>query len=648
MKKIYYISILNITSILFLNGCSINNQNTIYKLENSKQDKLIKNIKIIKSDNKFKTYINKKDQLKFLCYKGDSKTCNYYDYKKHSHNGQVPEEEVFWINEKGYYPNISTNTNNIQCGAGTMLGWLTILPLGSKKTNFTNYNDINSHICNYRFSKVDSTQMSERTVVGMLTFMTPYLTAGNMHTRMFDKSTFVESIHNSNIESFKKQLFDMMSEYEIKGGLDVIYLEQDNIKDNLGNKYKQLLKDNSLKAGIIFLKYGTNKLIDITIFDKYKDKDMISSISYAISDLLNNIAQDNQHKVKYDEILSLIPKEIDLPKLPAVKIVIKDEFEKQTEFEQRIKKEVIKRESEIRQLQRKYSIDVLKRNNYIKNLQKQYITYQDEIVFNKNKLLNELTQNIPLLSKVLFLENISGYDANNFNYDSQNEKIYFNIYSMNQKFYQKVVANIPASSAKKIKQNRTFKIIPNIQFKNNKIELSSFKILETSQNNYFEAKYTNVNYKPKSSKVTVLNVDKVLKEDISIQFKRYKQKEKTVVDIAKKEVWYIDIVKRTNAKVPKWFITPYNTKDIIGYGDGDTIEEAKANARKDLVQMIQVNVNTVSLNIKEINNFKKFHSVKQKIEQSTNIELNSEDYTLYKQEKLDGRWYVGFILTNSI
>ena len=78
------------------------------------------------------------------------------------------------------------------------------------------------------------------------------------------------------------------------------------------------------------------------------------------------------------------------------------------------------------------------------------------------------------------------------------------------------------------------------------------------------------------------------------------------------------------------------------------IEEAKANARKDLVQMIQVNVNTVSLNIKEINNFKKFHSVKQKIEQSTNIELNSKNYTLYKQEKLDGRWYVGFILTNSI
>jgi len=648
MKKIYNISILIIISILFLNGCSLNNKNTIYKLENTKQDKLKNNIKTINNDNKFKAYINKKDQLKFLCYKGDSKTCNYYDDKKHSHYGQVPDEEVFWINEKGYYPNISTNTNDIQCGAGTMIGWLTILPLGSGKTNFTNYNNINPHICNYRFSKVDSSQMGERTVVGMLTFMTPYLTAGNMHTRMFDKNAFVESIHNSNIESFKKQLFDIVSKYEIKGGLDVIYLEQDDIKDNLENKYKQLIKDNSLKAGIIFLQNGTNKLIDITIFDKYKDKEMTSSISLQISDLLNNIAQENQHKVKYDEILSLIPKEIELPKLPEVKIVIKDEFEKQSEFEQRIKKEVRKRESKIRQLQRNYSIAILKRNNYIKKLQNLYIEYLDKMVNNKNKLLNELTQNIPLLSKVLFLENISGYDANNFNYDSENEKIYFNIYSKNQKFYQKVVANISPTSAKKIKQNGTFKIIPNIKFVNNMIELSSFKILETSQNNYFEAKYTNINYKPQSAKVTIVDIDKEFKEDISISFRKYIQKEKTVVDIAKKEVWYIDIVKRFNAKVPKWFITPYNTKNIIGYGDGDTIEEAKANARKDLGQMIQVNVNTVSLNIKEINNFKNFHSLKRKIEQSSNVELNSQNYTLYKQEKLDGRWYVGFILTNSI
>ena len=648
MKKKHSISILNIILILFLTGCSLTNQNSIYKLENTKQNKLKNNIKTINSNNKFKAYINKKDKIKFLCYKGDTKICNYYDNKKHSHYGQVPDEEVFWINEKGYYPNISTNTNDIQCGAGTMLGWLTILPLGSEKTNFTNYNDINPSICNYRFSKVDSTQMSERTVVGMLTFMTPYLTAGNMHTRMFDKNAFVESIHNSNIESFKKQLFDMESKYEIKGGLDVIYLEKDAIKGNLENKYKQLLKDNSLKAGIIFLLNGTNKLIDITIFDKYKDKDMISSISLQISDLLNNISQEDQHKVKYDEIISLIPKEIELPKLPEVKIVIKDEFEKQSEFEQRIKKGVRKRESKIRQLQRNYSLAVLKRNNYIKKLQKLYIEYLDKIVYNKNKLLNELDQNIPLLSKVLFLENLSGYDANNFNYDSENEKIYFNIYSKNKKFYQKVVANIPPNSAKRIKQNRTFKIIPNIKFTNNMIELSSFKILETSQNNYFEAIYTNVNYKPQSAKVTIINVDKELKKNISIHFKKYKQKEKTIVDIAKKEIWYIDIVKRINAKVPKWFITPYKTKDIIGYGDGDTIEEAKANARKDLAQMVHVNINTVSLNIKEINNFKNFHSLKQKIEQSSNIELNSKNYTLYKQEKLDGRWYVGFILTNNI
>ena len=640
-----YSTLLSLTlSTLIFTGCSITHKN-IDKLQTTKQSQLKDNIYIINDETKFKGYMDENNRLKYLCYKGDSKSCNYYDYKKHGHIGQVPKEEIFWINKEGFYPNILANTNDVQCGAGTMLGWLVILPLGEKAT-FTNYNNITPHVCNYRYTKVDSKQIGFRAAVGLLTFMTPFLTAGNMHTRMFDEKSFIDSIHISNIDSFRDQLFKLRSKYDLTGGIDVVYIDKDSVENDLKDKYEELLDSKSLKSGVIFLQKDTNRLLGVTIFDKYKKKDLLSSISMQITDLLNSVSKNKQYSVNYDEVISLIPKEIELPKIPKIEKLVKDEFEKQSKFENRVKVAITNRENKIKKLQKDYSNEVQKRNNYIKKLQKEYKYYLNDLQTNKKEFLKELTSNIPLLSKVLFLENVSGYDANNFKYDAQLEKLYFNIYSKKREFTQQVVAKIPPKSAKIIKENKTFKIIPNIELNNNILKLKSFNLLETTNNDYFDATYTNINFKPQSTKITITTLNEHIDKKVSNLFTKLIQKEEKIVDTHKKEIWYIDIVKRVDGKVPEWFMKPNNTKNIIGYGEADTIEEAKLNARKDLVQMINVKINTTSKNIKEVNNFKKYHSIKSTINQVSNVELNSKDYTVYKQERLDGRWYVGYVLLN--
>ncbi len=613
---------------LLLSACAAKTPSNIVKIEQDKQKNLKKNIRITNSSNAYKAYINDDYELEYLCYRGDTNKCNY---KKDSLS--------FWVNNKGYYPPISPSTSGVQCGTGSLFGWLAIFPM--KPFAIQNYTKKNSAICNSPFTTLDSTQIGERFFFGLITFMTPFVTGGTLHTVKFDKDEFTEAVYVSNIESFREKLFELTSSLNIEGGFDIIYLEKGDIDDNLEEKYEQLLSDRSKKAGMIFLEKESNRLLAVNVFSRYNDKDLITSISLQIQDLLKGIAKNDQYTLTYDDITPYIPEEVKLPKIPPVPTLQKDEFETKSEFEQRVKDAVASREKLIRELQRKYSLDVYERNTYIDNLQKSYELYLQQTAQNKNNLLKELEDSLAMLSKVLFLENTSGYEAKNFKYDAETQKLYFTIYSQNRGFEQEVVASVPSSTAKQIKHQKSFKIIPNIDASANKLSLLGFEILETSSNESFPTAYTNINYKPQEIKVAVLSNKENIDKKLSNYFKRYKQKDNPIVDTSKKEIWYIDIAKNINAKVPKWFSNPASKNKIIGYGEGRTLQEAKANARADLSFMVKVKVNTVFENTSNINNFKSFNEVKEQTKQSSDIELSYNDYKVYKQDNVDSKWYVG-------
>ena len=263
--------------------------------------KKIKNKIVIASENKnnFNAYINDDNELKYLCYNSNSTECNYYDKNKHSYLDGTPLEESFFINRNSYYPSISSYTKAVQCGTGSLAGWLVVF------TGIKNHNKVNPNICNSRFTKIDSTQTLTRLVWGALTFMTPFVTGGTMHTRMFDAEDLKEAIYISNIESFKDELFTLSSKYNIKGGFDFIYLEEGDIKENLEDKFLTLLSDKSKKEGVVFLEKDTNKLLSINVFNKYKDINSKESISLQIKDLLNNIIKNSQD-ISFEDKSSII------------------------------------------------------------------------------------------------------------------------------------------------------------------------------------------------------------------------------------------------------------------------------------------------------------------------------------------------------
>jgi hypothetical protein len=480
-------------------------------------------------------------------------SCNYYSSKKHSYVNGTPEEESFLINENGYYPPLSLNIKNVQCGAGSLAGWVVIL---GGLFKFKNYSKLHPIACNSRFTSLDSTQLLERFGVGLLTWMTSFLTGGTMHTNKFDKQKFIDAVYESNIESFRKKLLESAYKFNIDKGIDFIYLDEDDMADSLEEKYEELLTDKSLKSGVIFMQEDSHKFLAMDIFNKYKDKNILESISLQIEDILNQIAKNNKYTLSYKDIIAYIPKEIPLPKIPPARKFVKSEFETKAEFQKRVMQAVKKRENRIRRLQRQYSLAVEERNKYIENLRKAYYKYLEEKAEEKNKLLKGPKENIALLSKVLFLENTSGYSADNFMYDAETKKLYFTIYSKNKLFKYNVVSVIPAEGAKSIKLNKLFKIIPEIVANKNSLILKGFKILATESNNLYNVKYTNINYKPEVVSLRITGMKESIKRKLSKSFKKFKQKDMPIVDTSKRAIWYIDVVKSINAKIPKWFSNP--------------------------------------------------------------------------------------------
>lgn len=637
-KNLKIISSLITASMLFT-ACSSKNE-TITKIEQHKKKKIANNINLNSSKNLFKAYIDKDDKIQFIC--KVPYDCNYYNSKKHSNLNSNPDEEFFYINQSGYNPKISKYTRDVQCGRGSMFGWLAIFTV--KPFGIQNHNKKNPDVCYNRYTKVDSSQIGTRIFAGLLTFGTPFITAGNMHTRMFDASEFKESLSSSKVEFFRKELIDKTKSYKINGGFDIVYLEEGDIDDSLEDKYESLLDSKSKKEGVIFLDYDTNDFLALIVFDRYKNRHLIKNISQQVSDVLSSVSKKSVYHLEDSDILRYIPDEIDIPTLPPIPKLTKSEFEKKSAFKKRVEDAVQKREEQIRELQRQYSLDVFERNAYIDNLQKgfaNYIKYKSE---EKDELSSELKENIDLLSKVLFLENISSYEAKDFEYDAESEKMYFTIYTQNGGFSQKVFAKMDPSNAKAIKLKEKYKVIPNIEFKKGYLRLNSFNILDTLNDDSFKVKYTNIKFKPESIKVNIFTNKEEIDKELSNTFKKFKQKDKKIND-EKVTIAYKDVVSRINARVPKWFENPILDDRIISYGEANSLSAANSMARKELAYKIKVKVNSSYENTKEISDIKSFSLTKKETRQISNIQLKAGDYRTFKQEKVDGRWYVALQYT---
>jgi hypothetical protein len=126
----------------------------------------------------------------------------------------------------------------------------------------------------------------------------------------------------------------------------------------------------------------------------------------------------------------------------------------------------------------------------------------------------------------------------------------------------------------------------------------------------------------------------------SAAFHQYEQKPATLVDTGTKEVWYINTVKQMNAQMPDWFSNPDQGKLAVGYGVGNSLDEAMNSARKELAYAIKTSISSSMNLLKEDNSFRSYQEVKENTKAVTDVQFSSGDTSVLHQAMMDGRYYV--------
>lgn len=638
-----------IVFLFVFQGCTskqhVHKPKNVEEIKVNKIDKRFSEVNVVEKDlySKYlKVFLNNADKIKYIC-SNDSK-CDYFDKKKHHYtqNSDVTEDKIY-IYENGYSPDFSKNISGIQCGRGSLSGYFVLLNTNALK----NHNKDNLKYCYNRFTKLDSMQLFEKVGISLFTFGTSILTSGNMHTVKFDAKEFKEAIINSNLDKFKNSFSSLIDLNNCEYGYDVIYIDSDDVKASLSKAYDRLIKSKHKRDGVVFIDEKTMKTIKIITFRNYNNINLISSISLQINDLLNAVKFNEQtNDVTYSDLVKYIPPKINKPLLPVLPKLKKDEFETQKEFEERVYTAVKKREDRIKELQKQYNLDILKRNEYINSLESSYKNYLNNLFNQTNNLQKDLKNSLDLLSQILFIQNTQGFDAKDFKYNTEAQRLYFKVVTKNNKYTHNAFSKIPAKYAKRIKLEESFSIEPLLEYKNRFLNLKGFYIYETKSSNRYKVIYTNKNYTPISQKVVIkTNQEKIKRLIESKKLLKFKQKKSKIVSRNHSEIWYIDVVNRMNEKIPKWFSNPDLSEKQIAYAQAETLEEAKAKALHDLALMNDAKVSAVIESTNQfVNSVENYKSLKKSIVLKTNTSFEKNEYRVLKQEKVDGIWYIALII----
>ena len=630
MKRFVLYSLV-LFEILFI-GCSskdVQNPKNIEDIYEQKENKRFLNINI-GNENKtpLKIFLSKDNKINYIC---TNKECNYKD--------DFNDEIIIYPNS--FYPSFPINTKGVQCGAGSLGGFFIL----SSQIDMQNYSKQNKNLCENRFTKLDSTQIFDRVATGIVTLGTSLLTSGTMHTVKFDEYAFKDAIVKSNLDYFQKKLFEIKNLNSIKNGFDVIYLNDSDIKENLEDYYENLLQQKHTRDGLILIDENSKQILSIIDFKNYNSNDLIQNISNEIEDIFSNIKIDeNELIIKESDVLSWIPKEIQKPNLPSIPNLQKSEFETKEEFKQRVLNSVRKREDDIKALQKNYNLEILKRNEYISTLESIYNNYLNNIYNENDEIKKSLNDNLELLVKILFIQNLNTIIAKDFKYDAQNSRLYFEIYSNNEVLKNKAFAQIPVKIAKEIKENDSYYFEPIIDYKKGFVSLRGFEIIEKDSEKRYKINYTNIDFTPISQQVFVkTNAEKINDIEKNKEFTKLKQTSSSIVE-NQKEYWYIDLVDSLNAKVPKWFSNPKISDEIISYASASTYEEAKLKALNDLAMAKEVKISsTIKAQIQFDNRLKEYSNLEKNITANIEKTFGENEYKVLNQEKVDGIWYISLI-----
>ena len=540
------------------------------------------------------------------------------------------DEDVIGISRDGY--KALYEPYEVQCGAGSHNG---LFALRRYTPGYSSYTK--SIYCNSKYTTFDSSTIGDFINDFFATLGTSLLTRLTLHKKSFNKEIFIQSVKTSNIDSYKNTLLDLIDKYNITGGLDFIYIARADVEGSLQNKYEELLKTKSTKSGIVFLDDDTNELLALVLFDKYKDMPILSATALHIKDLRNDIASSDTYVLKLSDVTSHIPREVDEIITPKPPKLSKNEFETMEAFNKRLEDAKALEVSIANDLQDKYIKKVNNRTTVINTLNDNYSQYLLDEKEQRLFLLKELEHNIPLLAKVIFLEKQSSYTAKEFNYNAQTNELFFTLSNHKQNFKTKALAKIPADIAKVIKTKNSFLIYPTLEYTDNTLVIKHFNLLETNSNEEFIISYTNKRHINKDISVTInTQIDEITLPSAKAFKDDYKPYDKKFYASILSGT---DLTSRDDSSLPSWWDETCKEHNVV-CAEADTLVKANKQVKAELAATIQTRVKSSFTSKTTVGTFIDNNELYEDLLQTTDVELQIDDYRVLQQYKFNNRWYV--------
>jgi hypothetical protein len=504
----------------------------------------------------------------------------------------------------GYY------SAKIDCGHGFVAG----------QSGFGDFRQ--NRECDSRFYSTSSLFLVQRIGFGVLTYGLWTVMMWTAHEKSFDIDALREVSLNARLPELKKLLFSPETKLNRGDSISVLYLDL----DDLDAAYQKIIHSPMNEDSVVLIDEDSLKPLYVLNMKAYQNRELPVAVNAEILDMLSVLqSRGMPNQVANDPVIqNLTPPTIVQPIHQSLPLFKKGEFETLSDFNERVAKTSAEINEANDQLDQQYKRDVEKQKQYVSALKKSLQEYWDDRAEEQTDLIRKLKKHKAKLARLLYALNLGKFTARDMEYDVEHRSLYFMAESSRYGFIQKMVAKVPTDSAKLMKGEAQYELMPKLSERDGLVKLEGLTLVETQSGDDFDAHYTDINYTPDEVSVRVAERSEPIKQGVAEIFNVHVNPPQVIEDTHVKAVLYTDVIKHTNAKAPAWYVNPEPSAYVRGFGEGTTHEQAMQDALKNLAYSIKTTI-TSSIEIQQDTQLGNHPVVTEHTKAETDADLNKVD-----------------------
>lgn len=389
-----------------------------------------------------------------------------------------------------------------------------------------------------------------------------------------------------------------------------------------------------------------------------KDESVASVIHREMERLHDSFAEGVYRPTPKSRFLALIPSEPALPESPTHEPIAQEKFESSSDLKKRSKaisdalaeqyaqlvddyqRKSKDREMAIKSIEKAYQEHVRKRHQMSQKALRWFERNTQEMTILVTSALAHSYRRSTQVKRSVDQDSYPGkgiyFHQLTPQYDSDKERLHFGITNGERSpILHNLVASISPAVAKKV-MDEEFTFTAITERSGGIVKLTG--LMAHAGGESFPAQMTDMDFdsQPLQVEFSTRKIDPVVQADLEL--------EESHRPLQKRE-WsavLVDGSSSFNSRLPEWFKKP-GAEEIVGYGAGKTLEDARAGALKELAlnNGVIVEATQISTHERNINAMLK-ENTSSTVTLSTSTPY-SGSYRLTDQEYMDGRWFVRMV-----